>query len=145
MRVGHRRTGQHLVARVIDVSNPKTIDQRPATEFWAEVAGALQRTGANQGVAHVVTLSIAGSIRRPSAECAIWAAGCPSHPGCRPAGRNSRSRYDSATGRSGCYAHDEERYLLDVGAPLDVPTCSAPASQSRSNLRRHDTDVTASL
>jgi len=28
--------------------------------------------------------------------------------------------YDSATGRSGCNAHDEERYLLEAGAPLDI-------------------------
>jgi uncharacterized protein YbjT (DUF2867 family) len=45
---------------VIDVTNPKTIEQGPATEFWTEVAGALQRTGAGQGVRHIVTLSIVG-------------------------------------------------------------------------------------
>lgn len=45
---------------IIDVTNPPTIEQGPATEFFAEVAGALQRTGAEQGVRHIVTLSIVG-------------------------------------------------------------------------------------
>jgi uncharacterized protein YbjT (DUF2867 family) len=45
---------------VIDVTNPKTIEQGPTTEFWTEVASALQRTGAEQGVGHIVTLSIVG-------------------------------------------------------------------------------------
>jgi len=52
---------------VIDVTNPKSIEQRPATEFWTKIAGALQCTGAEQGVRHIVTLSIVGSIRRRSA------------------------------------------------------------------------------
>jgi uncharacterized protein YbjT (DUF2867 family) len=61
------RTGEGLADAlkgadaVIDVTNPKTIQQGPATEFWTEVARALQRTGAEQGVAHIVTLSIVGT------------------------------------------------------------------------------------
>jgi uncharacterized protein YbjT (DUF2867 family) len=45
---------------VIDVTHPDTIEQGPATEFWTEVAAALQRTGTEQGVGHIVTLSIVG-------------------------------------------------------------------------------------
>jgi uncharacterized protein YbjT (DUF2867 family) len=60
------RTGEGLAealegtGTVIDVTHPGTIEQGPATEFWTEVAGALQRTGAEQGVRHIVTLSIVG-------------------------------------------------------------------------------------
>jgi uncharacterized protein YbjT (DUF2867 family) len=46
---------------VVDVTNPKTIEQGPATEFWTEVATALQHAGGEQGVAHIVTLSIVGA------------------------------------------------------------------------------------
>lgn len=45
---------------VIDVSNPDTIEQAPATEFFTQVAGALQHVGAEQGLKHIVTLSIVG-------------------------------------------------------------------------------------
>jgi uncharacterized protein YbjT (DUF2867 family) len=45
---------------VIDVTHPDTIERGAATEFWTEVAGALQRTGAEQGVRRIVTLSIVG-------------------------------------------------------------------------------------
>jgi hypothetical protein len=45
---------------VIDVTHPDTIEQRVAAEFWAAVAGALQRAGDEQGVRHIVTLSIVG-------------------------------------------------------------------------------------
>lgn len=45
---------------VIDVTHPGTIEQGSATKFWADVAGALQHTGADQGVRHIVTLSIVG-------------------------------------------------------------------------------------
>jgi uncharacterized protein YbjT (DUF2867 family) len=45
---------------VIDVTHPDTIERVAATEFWTGAAGALQRTGAEQGVRHIVTLSIVG-------------------------------------------------------------------------------------
>jgi uncharacterized protein YbjT (DUF2867 family) len=45
---------------LIDVTNPDTIAQGPAAEFWTDVAGVLQSNGANQGVEHIVTLSIVG-------------------------------------------------------------------------------------
>jgi uncharacterized protein YbjT (DUF2867 family) len=45
---------------VIDVTHPDTIGQGAATQFWTDVAGALQHTGAEQGVRHIVTLSIVG-------------------------------------------------------------------------------------
>jgi uncharacterized protein YbjT (DUF2867 family) len=45
---------------VIDVTHPDTIEQDAAAQFWTEVAGALQRAGAGQGVRHIVTLSIVG-------------------------------------------------------------------------------------
>jgi hypothetical protein len=49
------RSGEGLVDAlngadaVIDVTHPDTIEQGAATEFWTDVAGALQRTGAEQG------------------------------------------------------------------------------------------------
>lgn len=45
---------------VIDVTHPDTIEQAPAAQFWTDVAGGLQRAGAEQGVRHIVTLSIVG-------------------------------------------------------------------------------------
>jgi uncharacterized protein YbjT (DUF2867 family) len=48
------------VETVIDVTNAGTTEQGPATEFFTDVAGALQRTGAERGVGHIVTLSIVG-------------------------------------------------------------------------------------
>src|SRR5215472_11244678 len=33
---------------VIDVTHPDTIEQGAATEFWTDVAGALQRTGRSE-------------------------------------------------------------------------------------------------
>lgn len=60
------RTGQGLARAldgtdvVIDTANPDTIEQGPATEFFTDVASALQHAGAEQGVRHIVTLSIVG-------------------------------------------------------------------------------------
>jgi uncharacterized protein YbjT (DUF2867 family) len=60
------RTGKGLAEAlsgadaVIDVTHPDTIERGAATEFWTEAASALQRTGAEQGVRHIVTLSIVG-------------------------------------------------------------------------------------
>lgn len=48
------------VDAVIDVTQPDTIDQGPATDFYTTVAGMLQRVGADQGVSHIVVLSIVG-------------------------------------------------------------------------------------
>jgi uncharacterized protein YbjT (DUF2867 family) len=45
---------------VIDVTHPDTLEQGAATDFWADVAGARQWSGAEQGVRHIVTLSIVG-------------------------------------------------------------------------------------
>jgi uncharacterized protein YbjT (DUF2867 family) len=45
---------------VIDVSNPGTFEETPAAEFFIQVAGALQHVGAEQGLKHIVTLSIVG-------------------------------------------------------------------------------------
>ena len=50
---------------VVDVTNAGTTEQEPAAEFFAEVAGALQRAGADGGVAHIVTLSIVGIDKTP--------------------------------------------------------------------------------
>jgi len=45
---------------VVDVTHPDTIEKEQATRFCPDVAGALQRTGAEQGVRNIVTLSIVG-------------------------------------------------------------------------------------
>jgi uncharacterized protein YbjT (DUF2867 family) len=45
---------------IIDVTNPDTIDEAAASAFYSEVAGNLQRVGAQQGAKHIVTLSIVG-------------------------------------------------------------------------------------
>jgi hypothetical protein len=45
---------------IVDVTNAGTTEQEPATEFFRAVATNLQRAAAEQGVAHVVTLSIVG-------------------------------------------------------------------------------------
>jgi hypothetical protein len=68
---------------VIDVTHQDTIEQGAATEFWTDVAGALQRTGAEQGARHIVTLSIVGIERRHSAT--TWPSSNTSAP--QPAGR----------------------------------------------------------
>ena len=60
VRRHHDRRPQYRVDAVIDVTHPDTIEQGAATEFWTDVAGSLQRTGAEQGVEHIVTLSIVG-------------------------------------------------------------------------------------
>jgi hypothetical protein len=43
---------------VVDVANTRNTQQGPATELSTEVAGTLQRAGADRGVGHIVTLSI---------------------------------------------------------------------------------------
>jgi uncharacterized protein YbjT (DUF2867 family) len=45
---------------VIDTANPDTVEEGPATEFFTDEATALQRTGSDAGVRHIVTLSIVG-------------------------------------------------------------------------------------
>jgi uncharacterized protein YbjT (DUF2867 family) len=52
------------VTAIVDVTNPGTT-QGPATNFFKAVAGNLQQTGAQQGVEHIVTLSIVGIDRVP--------------------------------------------------------------------------------
>ena len=60
------RTGDGLpealagVAAVVDVTNAATTEQDGATAFFTDVARTLQTVGAEQGVRHVVTLSIVG-------------------------------------------------------------------------------------
>jgi hypothetical protein len=46
------------VGVVVDVTNTRTPSRAPATEFSTEVAGTLQRTGAERCAGHIVTLSI---------------------------------------------------------------------------------------
>lgn len=53
------------VEAVIDVTNAGTTEQGPATAFFTEVARSLLKIGAEQGVRHVVTLSIVGIDRVP--------------------------------------------------------------------------------
>jgi uncharacterized protein YbjT (DUF2867 family) len=50
---------------VIDVLNAGTTEERAATEFFTAASGNLQRVGAEQGVGHLVTLSIVGIDRAP--------------------------------------------------------------------------------
>lgn len=50
---------------VIDVLNAGSFEEGPATEFFTAAAGNLQHIGAEQGVRHVVTLSIVGIDRAP--------------------------------------------------------------------------------
>ena len=45
---------------VVDVTNSGTLEGEAAEEFFTGVAGTLQGTGAEQGVKHIVTLSIVG-------------------------------------------------------------------------------------
>lgn len=45
---------------VIDVTNPDTIEQGPATQFFTNVVGMLLGVGAKVGVKHLVILSIVG-------------------------------------------------------------------------------------
>jgi uncharacterized protein YbjT (DUF2867 family) len=52
------------VMAIVDVTNAGTT-QGPATDFFQAVAGNLQRAGAQQGVEHIVTLSIVGIDRVP--------------------------------------------------------------------------------
>jgi uncharacterized protein YbjT (DUF2867 family) len=65
------RTGDGLaqaldgVEIVIDVTNAGTIEQEPATEFFTASTANLQRVGAEQGVRHLVLLSIVGIDRVP--------------------------------------------------------------------------------
>jgi uncharacterized protein YbjT (DUF2867 family) len=42
------------------VTNARTTEQAPATEFFQAVAGNLQRAAGDERVAHIVTLSIVG-------------------------------------------------------------------------------------
>jgi uncharacterized protein YbjT (DUF2867 family) len=53
------------VAAIVDVANAGTTEEGRATDFFKAVAGNLQRTGARQGVDHIVTLSIVGIDRVP--------------------------------------------------------------------------------
>jgi uncharacterized protein YbjT (DUF2867 family) len=46
---------------IVDVANPRSIEQDAATAFYTAVATNLQRAGAAQGVRHIVTLSIVGA------------------------------------------------------------------------------------
>lgn len=48
------------VDAVIDVTHPDTFEQPEATAFWTDVANTLQRVGTEQGVRHIVALSIVG-------------------------------------------------------------------------------------
>ncbi len=48
------------VDAIIDVTNPGSLDEHAATEFFTAVAGHLQSAGAAQGVRQVVILSIVG-------------------------------------------------------------------------------------
>lgn len=50
---------------IIDVSNPETTEQEPATEFFMTVAENLQSVGAAQKVRHLIALSIIGIDRVP--------------------------------------------------------------------------------
>jgi hypothetical protein len=52
-------------AAIVDVTNAGTTEQGPATDFFTAVGGNLQRAGAEQGVEHIVTLSIVGIDRAP--------------------------------------------------------------------------------
>jgi uncharacterized protein YbjT (DUF2867 family) len=60
------RTGDGLASAlagvdvVIDVTNPSSIEEAAATAFFTDAARMLQRVGAEQGVRHIVTLSIVG-------------------------------------------------------------------------------------
>jgi uncharacterized protein YbjT (DUF2867 family) len=48
------------VQAIVDVTNSATTEREPATAFFTAVAESLQRVGTEQGVEHVVTLSIVG-------------------------------------------------------------------------------------
>jgi len=66
------RTGEGLahtldgVETVIDATNAGTTEQAPATEFFTTSTANLQRVGAEQGVRHLVVLSIVGIDRVPT-------------------------------------------------------------------------------
>jgi uncharacterized protein YbjT (DUF2867 family) len=45
---------------VIDVMNAESFEEGPATEFFTTAAGNLQRAAGEQGIGHIVTLSIVG-------------------------------------------------------------------------------------
>ena len=65
------RTGEGLaqaldgVEAVIDATNAGTTEEAPATGFFTASAANLQRVGAEQGVRHLVVLSIVGIDRVP--------------------------------------------------------------------------------
>jgi uncharacterized protein YbjT (DUF2867 family) len=50
-------TGVHVI---IDVTNPGTVEEEPATGFFVESSATLQRLGENAGIEHLVVLSIVG-------------------------------------------------------------------------------------
>jgi uncharacterized protein YbjT (DUF2867 family) len=60
------RTGEGLasalagIEAVIDATNAGTTEEAPATEFFTAATATLQRIGAEQGVRHLVVLSIVG-------------------------------------------------------------------------------------
>lgn len=60
------QTGEGLAAAlvgvqaVVDTTNPGTIDEAVATEFFVSSSATLQRVGAEAGVEHLVVLSIVG-------------------------------------------------------------------------------------
>jgi uncharacterized protein YbjT (DUF2867 family) len=60
------RTGEGLAAAlagvqvIIDTTNPGTVEEGPATEFFVESSAALQRLGEEAGVEHLLVLSIVG-------------------------------------------------------------------------------------
>ncbi len=60
--LGHALEGVRVI---VDTTDPHSLSRRPATAFFEEVAGRLQRVGADRGVDQVVTLSIVGVDRVP--------------------------------------------------------------------------------
>lgn len=54
------------VDAIVDTTNAGTIEEAPATEFFTASTANLQRAGADQGVRHLVVLSIVGIDRVPA-------------------------------------------------------------------------------
>lgn len=54
------------VGAIVDTTDPHTLARRPATAFFEEVSGRLQRSGARGGISRLVTLSIVGVDRVPN-------------------------------------------------------------------------------
>ncbi|MHB1536504.1 MAG: SDR family oxidoreductase [Acidimicrobiales bacterium] len=62
------------VDAVVDATNAATTEEAPATAFFTASTASLQRAGAEQGVRHLVVLSIVGIDRAPTGYYAAKAA-----------------------------------------------------------------------